>query len=462
MSKPSRLVKWTVPVLAIAFFWQAPATFAESLNELQQQQHDVESKKNELNASLDDTKSELQATTASIEALTKKIEELSEKITATNTKITDVTNAIQQTTEDMNALQASIELLEEKIKVRDILLADRARAIQAGDSISYVDVVLGASSFTDLIDRFSAVNTLIEADRNIMEQQRTDKAELEAQKASLAEKKAQQEQQKNELETLQADLTKQKEENNGFIDELEAQQDSLYKEKSKLETDFSEALNLEQSIESAIIEEQARLAELARIEAERKAAEKAAAEKAAAEKAAAEKVAAEKAAAARAKNDEQTATEQVATAYEEAEVAVPDVAEGTWVRPAAGRFTSGFGWRDIGDGPEYHYGIDIANPIGTPIVASHAGTVTYASTMGGYGKVIMLQHVIDGETYSSVYAHLNSFSVSVGDTVATGQKIGEMGNTGRSTGPHLHFEIHTGPWRGQEPGAMNPLRYISL
>ena len=73
-----------------------------------------------------------------------------------------------------------------------------------------------------------------------------------------------------------------------------------------------------------------------------------------------------------------------------------------------------------------------------------------------------MTHSINGAIYTTVYAHLSSFNVSVGSVVSQGQQIAAMGSTGRSTGPHLHFELHTGTWQGQAAGSLNPLRYIPL
>lgn len=85
-----------------------------------------------------------------------------------------------------------------------------------------------------------------------------------------------------------------------------------------------------------------------------------------------------------------------------------------------------------------HRGVDIANKIGTPIYAYKAGKVIYAKWQNGYGYLVRIQHEGGIVTY---YAHLSAFNVKEGDTVAAGQKIAEMGSTGWSTGPHLHFEI---------------------
>ena len=104
------------------------------------------------------------------------------------------------------------------------------------------------------------------------------------------------------------------------------------------------------------------------------------------------------------------------------------------VMPTEGRFTSGFGprWGSV------HRGIDIANNIGTPVKAVMDGTVINAGPAQGFGKWVRLRHD-DGSI--SVYGHVHSFNVTVGQRVTAGQQIAEMGNEGRSTGPHLHFEI---------------------
>ncbi len=114
---------------------------------------------------------------------------------------------------------------------------------------------------------------------------------------------------------------------------------------------------------------------------------------------------------------------------------VPQYGTGQFILPASGTLTSGFGWRNRG----FHYGIDLAMPIGTPVKAADKGMVTLAGSAGNYGIMIKIDHG-NGE-YVTVYAHLSRTAVSVGDVVEQGQVIGYSGNTGRSTGPHLHFEI---------------------
>lgn len=120
-----------------------------------------------------------------------------------------------------------------------------------------------------------------------------------------------------------------------------------------------------------------------------------------------------------------------------------------YIWPTKGVLTSPYGWR----WGRMHKGVDIAGPVGTPIVAAADGVVTYAGwNSGGYGYLVEVQHP-DGSL--TLYAHNNRVLVQVGQQVAQGQQISEMGSTGYSTGPHLHFEIHP-----SGKGAVNPMAYL--
>lgn len=111
--------------------------------------------------------------------------------------------------------------------------------------------------------------------------------------------------------------------------------------------------------------------------------------------------------------------------------------------PVQGRVSSGFGWReDPFTGQQtWHAGIDFAVEEGTPVKASWPGEVVFSGKDGGYGNKVIIQHPLG---WKSVYAHNSNNLVEVGDKVDQGQEIAMSGNTGRSTGPHLHFEIRQG------------------
>ena len=97
---------------------------------------------------------------------------------------------------------------------------------------------------------------------------------------------------------------------------------------------------------------------------------------------------------------------------------------------------------------DFHTGIDIKAPRGRTIQAARGGRVEYSGWMGGYGRVVVIDH---GDGYSTLYAHCTSLSVRKGQSVSQGQAIATVGTTGRTTGPHLHFEVR----RGNNP--VNPL-----
>lgn len=418
-----------------------PSVSANSLDDLKKEQQEAERKKSELNSNINQKANEMSENQSTLEKIIAKINELENKITETQDKMNAVQADIDQTITEIEELQASIEHLEKKIAERDELLKERARAIQlSGGSVDYIDVLLGASSFTDFIDRFSAVSMLIDADREIMREQAEDKELLAEQKVEVENKLAEQEKRRAELESLKASLDGQKKEQAGLKSDLEAEQKRLAKEKSVLEEQHAEAISVGNDLEKKIAAEQNRLAEIARkAEEERK--RKEAAERAAAQKAAA--------------SQKSSSAASTVASY-----SAPAQNSAGFIRPAAGRLTSKFGWRDIGAGNEFHLGIDIANGVGTSINAAASGLVSFAGSMGGYGNVIILTHSINGQTHSTVYAHLSSINVSVGQSVSQGQRIGGMGNTGRSFGSHLHFEIHIGNWNGSRSNAVNPLNYI--
>ncbi len=121
--------------------------------------------------------------------------------------------------------------------------------------------------------------------------------------------------------------------------------------------------------------------------------------------------------------------------------------------PVKGRITSFLGWRKnpFGKGYEYHTGIDIKAPYGAPVHATADGVVIYAGWYGEYGKVVIIRHP---SGYKTLYAHLSRIKVRCRQKVKAGQVIGYIGSTGRSTGPHLHYEVRLGH------RYLNPLKFI--
>lgn len=110
--------------------------------------------------------------------------------------------------------------------------------------------------------------------------------------------------------------------------------------------------------------------------------------------------------------------------------------------PYPGAITSTFGHREnpfSGEGIETHKGVDIKAAWGSPVKAMAKGEVEFAGLRGGFGNCIMLKH---GNGFETLYGHLSKILVNVGEKIDIGQQIGNVGSTGRSTGPHLHYEVH--------------------
>jgi murein DD-endopeptidase MepM/ murein hydrolase activator NlpD len=122
--------------------------------------------------------------------------------------------------------------------------------------------------------------------------------------------------------------------------------------------------------------------------------------------------------------------------------------------PVTGELTDGFGGRRNpfgGWGSEFHTGQDIATLWGTPVVAAAQGTVIFAGWQNGYGQIVIIDH---GNGLTTRYGHLSGIDVEIGQQLARGEQLGRVGSTGRSTGPHLHYEVRI----NDEP--VNPRQYL--
>lgn len=123
--------------------------------------------------------------------------------------------------------------------------------------------------------------------------------------------------------------------------------------------------------------------------------------------------------------------------------------EESWKWPVEGKITDLFGSRNA-----QHHGIDIAAQVGADVVSVNEGVVSRSYFSDTYGHVIFIEQT---NGYETVYAHLHKRFVFEGEKVQALQKIGEVGNTGRSSGAHLHFEVHKGSWNIDKTNALNPL-----
>lgn len=444
---------------------------ASTVNEVEDELNELEKEQKELNKKRKDVEGEKGSTDAKLnknkeqqtvvedeisvidDELTATIQSISEK----ETEIANIKKEITSLGDQIVELDDDIDDLIKRIKERDELLKNRLKSIQEnGGPSHYIEVLFGSQSFSDFISRSSAVNKIMDQDIKIMDEQKADKASLEIKlvevkdkKDEVEEKKKEVELQKEELTALKVTLDEQLEEKEVLMSELESEYEELDEYKLTLEEEQKIIQEQEASLAKAkevAEKEKSRLEQLAKEEEERR------------KKAEAERKKKEE----QAKNQPTKGSGKVVEPQPKPKPEPENV--GTFIWPSTSRnVTSGYGHRVhpvTGQVGKMHHGIDIGI-YRQPVYSSASGVVFSTSPKSGYGNTVLITHIIDGRTYTTLYAHLESVSVSPGQVVSQGDRIGTSGNTGgSSTGHHLHFEIHEGMWNGAKSNSRNPLNYL--
>lgn len=319
----------------------------------------------------------------------------------------------------------------------------RVRAMEENGSFNILALILQADDFSQLLTAMDDMGEIMESDRVLQERYEDAREETEEIKANYEAEKADYEVKKAELKAEQDQLNKDIEEATELIESLEA--------------DIQTAIAEYKAAEAAEAAAAATIANVIAINNAKKAQAEAEA-LANAQNAAAQLEQMNKA------NEEAEASgaeppytqEQIEEVQNQTNVGNVGSNEGfIWPVPCSTRVTSRYGNRSdpfTGE-TRYHSGIDIDgfNNAGQPIVAAASGTVITASYDGGYGNYVIIDH---GGT-STVYAHCSGLAVSYGEYVSQGQTIGYLGDTGRATGVHLHFEVYVGD------GRVDPAQYFS-
>ncbi|MFB7138171.1 murein hydrolase activator EnvC family protein [Gottfriedia sp. NPDC056225] len=431
-------------------------SFAES--KYQSEIDRIKTKRSEVKEKTDATNNKIADIKHDQQAVVAELEKLDARMKVTKQKVNQTEDAVNSGKVQISKLKEEIKFIEERIESRQELLKNRMRSLQkAGGMVSYIDVILGANSFGDLIQRMSAVQTIMKADEDIIKQQNSDLKEVSAKKDDLTAKQAKIESDLASLKRLNNQLTSQVSEKNKLMASLKERESEAHEDVLNLKEQDQLLASQQAAMQKAL--------EIAKKQAEERA-KKEAAEKAAAAKAAAE---AAKRKAEAEKNKPSTSSSHSSgsgssgnsSSSTGSSDSTPTVSSGNFTRPANGYISSGFGQRSF-EGGEFHEGVDIASAGSVPVVAAADGVVIRAYVSSTYGNCVFITHNIDGQVWTTVYAHLASFNVSTGQTVSKGMQIGYMGNSGHSTGQHLHFELHKGEWNYAKTNAVDPMKYINF
>jgi len=416
-------------------------TEAASISSLKGEQNKIQEQRSDINSTINqksDQITDLQNQQADVKD---EISRLDMAITDSTNKINETTAKLESTKAEILTLQGEMEVIKDRIEKRNILLKDRARSYQeTGGMVNYIDVLMGSTSFSDFVDRANAVVTIVQADQAILKEHEADKKELETKQEQVKRNLASIEKMVADLQTLKQQLNVQKADKDKLLASLKDQENEVHEGLMDLQEQDALLAAQQTAIQQAIKLEQ---------EAQAKAAAEAA--KAAAEAAEAAKRQA-------ASSNHSSSTSSSSSSGRVSSGSTPGVSSGYWTQPAVGYLSSGFGTR----GSERHVGVDIANRAAVPIVAAADGVVIRSYLSSTYGNCIFVSHSINGQVYTTVYAHMTTRLVGGGAVVKKGQQIGVMGNTGASHGQHLHFELHKGPWTQDKRFAINPVGIVPL
>lgn len=375
------------------------------IDALEERQQELQAQSDKYQQILEKTKENIAEQEEYVNALVNKVQVLDDKIELSHQSINELNTKIQEK-------QKSIDEANKGIEDQMNTLRQRLRKIYMAGNATDLEIILGAKSFSDFLDKMELVEALSEYDNNLIESIR---GELE----NISKEKAELEKDMNTLEAEEVLLQNDQTELNKILEENKELLAGLYEANDQATTEIQNGALESEQIEKAIAEY---YAEKARLEAERAEQEKN-------------------------NSNSGSSSGSSSSSYDDL-----DVSPSGFVWPCPGYYYLSSEWNE--DRDTYNHGaIDIAGSgiMGADVVAAKEGVVvaSYNGCIhnwgkdgscgcgGGYGNYVMIAHD-DGKM--TVYAHLSTTMVITGQTVYQGQVIGFVGSTGHSTGPHLHFE----------------------
>ncbi|MFY9503594.1 MAG: peptidoglycan DD-metalloendopeptidase family protein [Dethiobacteria bacterium] len=375
-------------VLAVLTFTAAVApVYASTLNQKQQKKQKIEQDIKQQQGNLKQQRSRKSELESEMNQLDHRLQELQSELARINREIAATERKIAR-------VEAELAEAEAALAEKETLFKRRLRNIYERGYVSYLDVLLGASSFSDFLTRFNNLKIIADNDQRLVDEVRAERDRVEAMKEELEQEKSRLDGMRRQILNNEAELERTRLSRNQVKEELQEEitrsEEAIRKMKLKEE-------KLEKEIQALI---------------------------------------------------RRSASNRGAGGGGGGGGAVVR-GSGRFCWPCqGGRITSGYGNRvhpKTGIYPDFHRGIDIS-PADT-IFAADSGKVIWAQWKGSYGNCIIIDH---GNGFTTLYAHLSAIYVGLGQSVSRGQCIGIAGSTGSSTGVHLHFEVwvngdHTDP-----------------
>ncbi len=356
---------------------------------------ELKNKQAQLESQQKNISSKLSALRKSKAAAQEQLDLVNELVENLQTQITTVNNQINAANAEIKEIEDEIAAKDQEIEESKDKFKERMKAIYiSGDMTGGLELLLCSGSLQEFISNSVYLEAMAKYDQGLIDELTSDKEGYQDKKAQVEEHKKEIDAQKTELAAKKTELDAQQKEAEALMKQIKADEDAYKKKQAEIDLQMAQARAALDALVS--------------------------------------------------KNTSNSQN----TAYVGGSFA--------WPTPGYKRITSPFGYRTYTlHGKKissYHKGIDIGAPSGAKIIASNGGTVvTSAYNAGGYGNYVIIDH---GGGKMTVYGHMSKRGVSVGQSVSKAQQIGLVGSTGRSTGPHLHFEIRI------NGTAVNPINYL--
>lgn len=369
---------------------------SDSIKEKENQINQMQEEKKTLQSGLSDVQKMVQELETVKGDLQTYVTKLDANLSTIEAKIAEVKELIREKEEEIAVTTQVLEEAEETEAQQYEAMRQRIRFMYEKGSTFSMELLLSAESFGDMLNKADYIAKLSDYDRRMLEEYEATREEIEVCKASLEEEQAMLEEARAVVEQEQASL-------NALINEKTTQINAF-------EADISNKEQIIAAYEAEIKEQNETIAAL----------------------------------------EAAVAEERKRIAQENGKLTSYDGGVFQWPAPSYTRISEEYGDRihPILKTPQFHNGLDLAAPNGSPILAAYDGEVVAAAYSGTMGNYIMIDH---GDSLYTIYMHASALYVNKGDLVVKGEKIAAVGSTGRSTGPHLHFSVrlngsYVSPW----------------
>ena len=373
------------------------------------EQEELENEKSKVDSQIKEAQEKQEQLEAEKSETMKTVESLITQISSVQKEVDELESKISDLQTEISSRERDIEQKEEEYNEQEKLLDARIVALYKSGDTSYLDVLLTSSSITDFLAKYYMAEELINYDKELMQSIKQQKADIETEKTQLEADKKELDTSLAQTEQKKTSLKSLKNEKEDYVAQLTAEEKEVQEEIEELEEENRKIAN---EIKEAQIRYQKQLEEL--------------------------------------KNNSGSSSSQSGSGY--------------FIRPVSSGPITATAYYSSG---KFHGAVDYGVSVGTPVKAAADGVVmTTKNLSSSYGTYVVIQHANGLQTY---YAHGKSGSISVepGEIVKQGQQIMLSGNTGNSSGPHLHFEVRKSPYNysysakayGQD-SRIDPLQYL--